>query len=754
MVQDHEANLSGETTESQPLKFDAASSSDSDRCASVSFNETVTVHKIPGIHPELPIYLEDVFNRSLEHLPDIWRVKLREVLTRKALAFAKDSKDLGQCDWAEHHIDTGDEKPVRQRVRRVPQSQVPELRKQIEKLAEQGTIQPSHSSWGSNVVLVRKKDGSLRLCIDYRELNQKTKNTDAYMLPRMDDTIDQLRGVKYYCTLDFLQGYHQVKMSEVSKPKTAFITPQMTPSHWEYNYMPFGVQGGPGTFQRLMDRLLHDLEYKIALAYLDDIIVFGTTIGETMIRLEIVLDRIIQAGLKLKPSKCSLFQTSTLFLGHVVSNRGVSCDPNKVVAVQKWKAPTTVKEVRSFIGTVGYYKRFIKGFADLCRPLHILTRKNQKFHWTTECESSFQTLRTCLISAPVMAYPQEKGLYVLDTDASATAIGAVLSQMQKDEYGDDQERVIAYSSRVLHERETRYCARRRELLAIVHFVKQFKPYLYGRPMLIRTDHASLRYIKTLKDPNDQFARWISRLEDHLYTIETRRGANHQNADGLSRIGCGGKRCICEGVERLEEIETRPDDYTDHGLPLYEPSQEQAKVNVIHFGLLWTVDEMEEAQLTDPDIGPLMKAKQLGEQLKFEDIKDQSHTTKTYWADFDRLKIKNKLLYRIWESNDGQLQYDQLVLPYKYYDTVMEYLHDAKTACHLGRRRTQHGIQRRFFWYKMREYVHRYIKCCEKCQRRKRPAQLGKAPLTQSNWISDGKNWDGPARTTYRNTKRK
>ena len=275
---------------------------------------------------------------------------------------------------------------------------------------------------------------------------------------------------------------------------------------------------------------MYGLQYEIALAYLDDIIVFGSSIIECIDRLEIVLGRIIKARLKLKPSKCVLFAEKTLYLEHVISAQGVSCDPQKIEAVQKWTAPRTVKQVRSFVGTVGHYKRFIKNFAGICKPLHDLTKKNAKFVWSDECEQAFQTLRNCLITAPVMAYPRDEGLYILDTDASATAIGAVLSQVQvNEESREEEERVIAYASRVLQPRETRYCTRRRELLVIVHFAKHFRPYLYSRRVLIRTDHASLKFIKNLKEPNDQFSRWIERLEEIDYTIEVRKGADHANA---------------------------------------------------------------------------------------------------------------------------------------------------------------------------------------------------------------------------------
>ena len=660
---------------------------------------------------EVPEHLADLYSRSVDGLSESEKLKLRFLLSEYSDVFARDSYDIGHTDVVTHHIETGNEPPVKQRPRRLPMVQLEELKKQVEDLKSRNIIRESHSNWASNVILVKKKDSTWRLCVDYRELNTKTKNQDPYILPRIDDTLDALAHAQYFCTLDLIQGYHQIELTESSKPKTAFITPRLTPSHWEYNYMPFGVQGGPSTFQRLMDKILKGLEYKIALAYLDDIIAFGKTIDECLDRLTIIFERLRKAGLKLKPKKCSLFKREILYLGHVVSHKGVSCDPEKVEAVARWTAPRTVRQVRTFLGTVGYYKRFIKGHADICKPLYNLTKKGVKFEWSTECEEAFQTLKQRLITAPIMGYPRDEGQYILDTDASGFAIGAVLSQVQIDPDGTKRERVISYASRVLRPPETRYCARRRELLAVVDFVKHFRAYLYGRSVIIRTDHASLGYIRSLKDINDQFARWIERLEECDYRIEVRRGVKHSNADGLSRYDCGGKKCICDGVRELEETTEAP------------------QIHAVKFGQLWTPEEMHDAQMSDPDIAPIFQAKiDRAERPKWDDISPQGPVTKAYWGEWDRLEVRNNQLYRRWESDDGSTIRHQLILPHSYRKLVLEQLHDARTAGHLGKKRTLLKIQQRFYWYKMRDHISRWIRTCDRCQRRKRPGKTPRAPL--------------------------
>ena len=512
----------------------------------------------------VPEHLKGLYNKHVNEMCEEDKRLYKGLLVKYGDVFAKNKTDLGRAADVKHHIETGDEKPFKHKPRRLPMGKFEAMRDQVKALHEIGVIRPSTSNWGSNVLLVKKKDGTWRMCVDYRELNAKTKNIDPYILPRIDDTLESLGGAKYFCTLDLISGYHQVELTEESKCKTAFLTPRLNPSQWEYNTMPFGINGGPSTFQRVIDRVLRGLEYKIAMAYLDDIIVYGKDCRECCERLAMVFDRLREACLKLKPSKCELFQRKTIYLGHVISAEGISCDPAKVEAVKNWNVPSTARQVQVFLGTVNYYNRFIKNYSEIARPLFAAgNRKYKRFNWTPECGVAFEKLRKALISDPVMAYPRAIGLFVLDTDASAFAIGAVLSQRQKEENDPEEvERVIAYSSRTLEGREQRYCTRRRELLAIVHFVKVFKPYLWGRECLIRTDHASLRYVKTLKEPDDQIARWISKLEETYYTIETRKGKDHANADALSRLPsskCAGKRCICPEVH---ELESRNDDVID------------------------------------------------------------------------------------------------------------------------------------------------------------------------------------------------
>ena len=703
----------------------------------------------------LPEHVRETFEKHATDMQNPWdRVSFHLLLDEFHDIFAKDKYDLGKTTLAKHHIETGNEPPVKQKPRRLPQAQHEEIQKQVLKLRDSGIIRPSNSNYASNVLLVKKKDGSWRMCVDYRELNAKTKHKDPYLIPRIDDTLDALGGAKYFCTLDLLQGYHQVELTESSKGKTAFLTPHMSPNLWEYTCMPFGITGGPATFQRVMDRLLSGMEYKIALAYLDDIIVFGSSRAQVMNRLAQVFNRLRWAQLKLKASKCTFFENETLYLGHLVSSEGVKCDPAKIQAVKDWKRPTTSKQAHSFVAFVNYYNRFIKDFFQIAKPLYELTKKRKKFEWNEEHENAFQTLRKAVISAPVMAYPAKEGDWILDTDASGFAIGGVLSQMQKNDNDEWEEKVIAYGSKSLQGRQQRYCTRRRELLAIVHFVSVFRAYLYGRKVTIRTDHASLKYIKTLNNPDDQFARWIERLEEMFYTIEIRQGTQHSNADALSRLpsaNCEGKRCICPGVaelenKELEETGTIKDDYMTLSnfdkvmidavscdiSPEIAPNEsvETVQVNAFKFTQHWTAEEIANEQQQDKDLKLLYRTKANGEQKPSPNqLSALSGAAKVYFHDWQRVMIKsNNIMHRVCESVDGTEVRHQMLLPFKYREMLFHHLHKALDAGHMGRRRTLHRLQRKYYWHRMGEDIRLWIRACQTCQKRKRPGKMPKAPM--------------------------
>jgi len=344
---------------------------------------------------------------------------------------------------------------------------------------------------------VQKKDGSIRLCVDYRLLNAKTRK-DSYPLPRIEETLDALGGAKWFSTLDLASGYNQVPIAEKDKAKTAFCTPF---GLFEFNRMPFGLCNAPGTFQRLMECIIGDQSFQSLLLYLDDIVVFSSTFEDHLQRLELVLARLQEHHLKLKLKKCQFFQHEVKYLGHIVSAAGVATDPDKIRVVSEWKRPTTVTELQSFLGFASYYRRFVEGFSKLAAPLHrlvadlIRSKRKSKGHrkcsigenWDEECKQGFQSLKERLVSAPVLGYANFANPFVLEIDASHAGLGAVLSQDQ-----EGHRRPIAFASRGLIRSEwnmSNFSSRKLELLALKWAVTdKFREYLLGNKCTVYTDN--------------------------------------------------------------------------------------------------------------------------------------------------------------------------------------------------------------------------------------------------------------------------
>ena len=708
-------------------------------------------HQVFEVSTEVPEHVRELYNNSTRGLTTQQKNRLASLLTEYQDRFAKHSDDVGRTTLLKHHIDTGDSPPVRQRCRRFAKCHIEAIQEHVRKLSEAGIIRPSDSEWASNCVVVKKKDGTWRLCIDYRELNEKTKNPDSYLLPRIDDTLDALSNAKYFCTLDLLQGYHQVELTESSKEKTAFHAPFCNPSQWEYVYMPFGLVKAPRTFQRLMDRVIQGLEYRVALAYIDDIIVYARDIDGCIDNMQLVLERLRNANLKLKAKKCILFAHEVEYLGHVITSTGVKTDPKKIEAVKEWHPPRTTRQVRSFLGIATYYNRFIKNFAEVAQPLTELTKRTVKFHWTDAHQQAFDRIRELLIQAPIMAYPRRDGMFILDTDASDRCYGGVLSQMQPEEgTGNMVERVIAYASKKFTGTEQMYCARRRELLAIIRLVKYFNVYLRGTTFLIRTDHASLRYIKTVRELPAQFFRWIMFLEEYSYRIEIRKGVLHGNADAMSR-GCHGKGCICEDLVRWEQRQDIRAGTVMHGNisaldvnfdPEVHPTPvskvcsstdafKECDVAAYRLQPVHNIRELAIMQEEDPDVAPVLKAKKADPDKRppWNDISSLSPAAKAYFAEWKRLCIYQGALYRLWENHDGSRIHRQLIVPKKLQREFCERIHDTSRTAHMGRRRMMHALQHFCYWYRMHEDAMYWIKSCEICQQRKRLNPAPRAPMT-------------------------
>jgi transposase InsO family protein len=475
-----------------------------------------------------PPHLQCILDAFPVELTDDQRHKAEEFVIDNASLFSASEYDIGRTHLVQHRIDTGENRPFKEALRRHPIAYLPVIDQHVNDMLHNDIIEPSASPWSSNVVLIKKRDGDLRFCIDYRRLNNLTYK-DSYPLPRIDACLHSLGGSKYFSTLDLRSGFWQTSIDPRDRDKTAFVTRRGT---FRFKVLSFGLANAPSLFQRLMDLVLVGLTWETCLVFLDDIIVFSETFEQHLERLSAVFVRLQQAQLKLKPSKCHIFQLRVSFLGHVVSESGIEPDPEKVEAVKTWPRPKNLTEVRAFVGLAGYYRNHIRGFAEIARPLHELTRKGERFQWNEMRELSFIRLKECLTSSPVLAAPHSEGQFVLDTDASDFALGAILQQNQ-----DGVVRVIAYGSRSLNNAERSYCTTRKELLAIVFGLKKYRQFLLARKFIIRTDHAALRYLLTTPEPLGQQARWLDLLAEFDYEIQHRSGTAHRNSDALSRRPC-------------------------------------------------------------------------------------------------------------------------------------------------------------------------------------------------------------------------
>jgi len=386
------------------------------------------------------------------------RKELYDLLTEFHDVFSFSENDIGRMSVLRHAIVTDNARPVRQTLRRQPPPNQIAIKENVKTMLLQGVIEPAQSPWAFNIVLVKKKDGTLRCCIDYRGLKNVTRK-DAYPLPRTDACLDAMSGSKWFTTFVLRSSYHQVELEPQDADKTAFVCRE---GSFRFRTMPFGLCNAGATFQRLMDMVLAGLNFDVCLIYLDDIIIYSTTPEQHIERLRSVLQRLRGAGLKLKPSKCDVMRSSVDFLGHRVSAEGIQPDLQKVSAVTEWPTPVTLRDLRAFLGMCGYYRRFVDHFSSVAAPLYALTEKGRAFVWSPDCQNAFDQLKRHLTTCPILCMPTSDDAFLLDTDASDVAIGAVLSQRI-----DGTERVVAYASKRLSKVEMNYCVTRRELLAVV-----------------------------------------------------------------------------------------------------------------------------------------------------------------------------------------------------------------------------------------------------------------------------------------------
>ena len=731
------------------------------------------VRQLVDIESNIPSHLKELYDRDSEKLTEDQRLRLASVLVRYSHVFSKSSTDLGCTDKIAHTINTGDAKPFRIPLRRHGFKKEQEIRTAVQDGLSRGIMEESNSPWASPPVVVSKKDGTARFCIDFRKLNSITK-TDSYPLPRFDECMDSLHGSQFFCSLDLMSGYWQVPLqTPEDREKTAFLTKD---GLFQFRVLPFGLVNAPATFERLMECVLRGLQWERCLLYLDDILIFGRTFEETVKNLEKVLDRLDKANLKIKPSKCVLMTDELEFLGHLISRNGMKPLADKVCAVQNWPSPSTVSpsklvtEVKRFLGLVSYYRRFIRNMSAIAAPLYDLTKKGSSLVWTDHCEAAFIRLKAALTSAPVLSFPDPTGgNFILDTDASNTGVGGVLSQVQ-----DGRETVIGYYSQLLSDSERKYCITRREFLGVVKAVKHFKPYLNGHRFLIRTDNAAVSHMLSLTDTHEQIQRWQLFMSQFAFDVVHRPGRNHGNADAMSRSPCeqcgrtestcmsaglnGGKPrklrskkpsdvepcvhtketddCIDGNVDELmmscaavttrlqaKKVSIKPDVQVD-------PAMKEPKPPTPAYNGLVDFDTLSNLQLSDPDIAPILQLKlDASEYPDYKVVSAESLSVKALRQHWRHLFVDKGVLCRKLEVPGKDVRV-QVILPRTLRDNIMTQLHCAATSGHLGTMKTLERIKQRFYWVGWRKDVTRFVSHCEACNVVKRAHKRNFVPLTQ------------------------
>ncbi|KAL0553926.1 hypothetical protein IC582_007830 [Cucumis melo] len=552
-------------------------------------------------------------------------------------------------------------------------AELKELKVQLQELLDKGFIRPSVSPWGAPVLFVKKKDGSMRLCIDYRELNKVTVK-NRYPLPRIDDLFDQLQGATVFSKIDLRSGYHQLRIRDGDIPKTAFRSRY---GHYEFVVMSFGLTNAPAVFMDLMNRVFKDFLDSFVIVFIDDILIYSKTEAEHEEHLHQVLETLRANKLYAKFSKCEFWLRKVTFLGHVVSSEGVSVDPAKIEAVTNWPRPSTVSEIRSFLGLAGYYRRFVEDFSRIASPLTQLTRKGTPFVWSPACERSFQELKQKLVTAPVLTVPDGSGNFVIYSDASKKGLGCVLMQ---------QDKVVAYASRQLKTHEQNYPTHDLELAAVVFALKIWRHYLYGEKIQIYTDHKSLKYFFTQKELNMRQRRWLELVKDYDCEILYNPGKANVVADALSRKVAHSAALITKQTPLLRDFE-------------------RAEIAV-------SVGEVT-AQLAQLSVQPTLRQKIIAAQLNDPYLAEKRRMVETGQGEDFSISSDDGLMFegRLCVPEDSAVKTE-----------LLTEAHSSPFTMHPGSTKMYQDLRSVYWWRGMKREVADFVSRCLVCQQVKAPRQ--------------------------------
>ena len=688
----------------------------------------------------------DETETDFSHLPKInptefcgteLELQMAENLFRKySHVFLREGEPLSFTPSIKHQIRTYDDEPVTQPFRRLPPYQWNEVKNHLDDLLSKGIIKESSSNYASPIVVVRKKSGELRLCVDYRKLNAKIKK-DVFPLPRIEESLEALRGSTLFSTMDLASAYSQVEVEPRDQEKTAFTTPM---GLYQFVRMPFGLTNAPATFSRLVSSVFREDIFQTILVYLDDIIIFADSMEQHLERMETVLRQLASHNLKVKGEKCRFFKGEVKFLGHVVSRRGVETDPDKIVAVAKWQVPKTVKELRRFLGFTSYYRRFVPKYASVAAPLHKLVgetvgrKKKNKFlnlriesEWSGKHQEAFDALKQRLTSAEVLAYPDFNKPFILEIDASNQGLSAILSQEQ-----NGIKRVISYASRGLRGAERNpvgYSSRKLELLALKWAVtERYKDYLSFAPCLIYTDNNPLTYLLSKSKLPATEQRWASELANYDLKIIYKPGRNNVNADALSRQEERPWDITTEEVQEqchsLLPGSSIPDEVQCAAHTEYDGSEFESLGKDTPATALPGMTKEKMAIIQNGD-KVIRRFKELlkGNKPKMKDRGRELPEVRLLISQWDRMRDNNGILYRnVSDPKLGRLS--QVVLPLELREEAMRAAHDEYG--HQAIERTIQLLRSKCYWPRMLRDTVGWIEGCERCTLAKR--EKVKTPL--------------------------